>query len=216
MNEIILHISAGKGPKECQWVVAQLAKVFAKEAQAQGLRSELLEPSGDVAASLLLSVSGAQCERFAADRTGTVRWIGDSPFRPRHKRKNWYVGVSLAPNAEDMPELRKQDIEFQAIRASGPGGQHVNKADSAVRATHRLSGLTTISQDQRSQFANKKIAVLKLAMLFEAEKQANEANSKSNIWQQNQSLERGNEVRCYEGAKFKIRKQGKSAIWLDS
>jgi len=206
MSEIILHISAGKGPKECQWVVAQLVRVFTKEAQSQDLQAKLLEQSGDVEASLLLSVSGDQCTSFASNRIGTIRWIGSSPFRQRHKRKNWYVGVSLAPTIEEIPQLKNEDIEFQAIRASGPGGQHVNKTDSAIRATHRPSGLSVVSQDQRSQFANKKIALLKLALLFEAEKQANEANSKSDIWQQNQSLERGNEVRCYEGVKFKLRK----------
>lgn len=206
MSEIILHISAGKGPKECQWVVAQLARVFTKEAQDYGLRAKLLEQCGQVEASLLLSVSGPECASFAKDRIGTIRWIGSSPFRPRHKRKNWYVGVSPAPTVEETPQLKNEDIEFQAIRASGPGGQHVNKTDSAVRATHRPSGLSVVSQDQRSQFANKKIALVKLAMLFEAEEQANEANSKSDIWQQHQSLERGNEVRCYEGLKFKLRK----------
>ncbi len=206
MSEIILHISAGKGPKECQWVVAQLARVFTKEAKNHGLQAKLLEQSGDVEASLLLSVSGDQCTSFAKDRIGTIRWIGSSPFRPRHKRKNWYVGVSFAPTVEEIPQLENEDIAFQAIRASGPGGQHVNKTDSAVRATHSPSGLSVVSQDQRSQFANKKIALLKLAARFEAEKQANEAHSKSDVWQQNQSLERGNEVRCYEGVKFKLRK----------
>ncbi|MEL7189417.1 MAG: peptide chain release factor H [Pseudomonadota bacterium] len=206
MSKTILHISAGKGPKECQWVVAQLARVFVKEAQSQGLQAKLLEQSGEVEASLLLSVSGPQCASFAKDRIGTIRWVGSSPFRPQHKRKNWYVGVSLAPTFQEIPQLKKEDIAFQAIRASGPGGQHVNKTDSAVRITHKPTGLSVVSQDQRSQFANKKIALMKLAMLFEAENQANEANSMSDTWQQHQSLERGNEVRCYEGTKFKFKK----------
>jgi len=206
MSEIVLHISAGKGPKECQWVVAQLARIFTKEALSQGLHAKLLEPSGDVEASLLLCVSGDQSAGFAKDRIGTIRWIGSSPFRPRHKRKNWYVGVGLAPTLEAIPQLKNEDIAFQAIRASGPGGQHVNKTNSAVRATHRPTGLSVVSQEQRSQFANKKIALLKLAMLFEAEKQTNEGSSKSDIWHQHQNLERGNEVRCYEGEKFKLKR----------
>ena len=210
MREVILHISAGKGPKECQWVVGKLGQLFAKEAQALGLDAAVLEASlsdqkGDFASSIFLRISGDQSERFAAQRLGTVRWIGRSPFRPRHKRKNWYVGVSLAPTIEDVPHLDHADIKFQTLRASGPGGQHVNTTDSAVRATHMPSGVSVVSRDQRSQFANKKIALLKLAVLFENEKQANEAHSKSEIWQANQALERGNEARCYEGVKFKLK-----------
>lgn len=206
MNEIILHLSAGQGPKECQWVAAQLADAFINEATAQGLKCRLVEPIGETAFSLLLSVSGGQFDSFVAARVGTIRWIGTSPFRPKHKRKNWYVGTSIAPTTDDVPHLKDHDIKYQAIRASGPGGQHVNKTDSAVRATHEPTGLSAVSQDQRSQFANKKIARMKLAMMFEEQRKNGEASSKSDLWQQNRQLERGNEVRCYEGTKFKLRK----------
>lgn len=205
MTQVILHISSGHGPKECQWVVAKLAQSFAKEAARQGLECNLLEPADDTAASLLLEVSGEGCEDFASERIGTIRWIGNSPFRPRHKRKNWYAGVSVAPSPKDTPHLRDEDIKYQAIRASGPGGQHVNKTDSAVRATHGPTGMSVVSQEQRSQFANKKIARLKLAIALEEKHEASKANSKADLWQQNQNLERGNEVRSYEGAKFKLR-----------
>lgn len=205
MKEVILHLSAGQGPKECQWVVANLARVFSKEAKAQGLACNLLERAGDTAASVLLSVSGKGCEGFAGERIGTIRWIGNSPFRPRHKRKNWYAGVSMAPAPNDTPHLRDEDIKYQAIRASGPGGQHVNKTDSAVRATHGPTGLSVVSQEQRSQFANKKIARLKLAIALEEKSEESKASSKTDLWRQNRDLERGNEVRCYEGVKFKLR-----------
>lgn len=205
MKNIILHITAGQGPKECQWVVSKLANVFGKEAAKLGLECTLLERPDETASSLLLSVSGKGCEAFADERTGSIRWIGESPFRPKHKRKNWYVGVKPIPNADDVPELKDQDIKYQAIRASGPGGQHVNKTDSAVRATHIPTGITSVSQDQRSQFANKKIARLKLVLIFEEQRELTESKSKADFWQQNRELERGNEVRCYEGVKFKLR-----------
>lgn len=205
MREVILHISAGQGPGECRWVVANLARVFAKEANSQRLQCELLEQADEKAASLLLSITGDGCENFAAERVGTIRWIGNSPFRPRHKRKNWYVGVGLAPSPGDTPELKEGDIKYQAIRASGPGGQHVNKTDSAVRATHEPTGLSVVSQEQRSQFANKKIARLKLALAFEERRRSSEASAKTDLWEQNRDLERGNEVRCYEGVRFVLR-----------
>jgi peptide chain release factor len=205
MTEIILHISAGQGPEECAWVVGRLATVFAKEAAAAQLGCEIVDGNSEKSASALLRITGDGCENFAQARSGTVRWIGTSPFRPTHKRKNWFVGVSRAPEAGDIPELRDADISYQAMRASGPGGQHVNKTDSAVRATHIPTGLTSFSQDQRSQFANKKIARLKLSMLFVEQRRQGEQDGKQAMWSQNQALERGNAARTYEGEKFKLR-----------
>jgi len=202
MTEIVLHLSSGQGPKECEWVVEQLVRAWAREAQAAGLVCEPVEPVTGPAASVLLRVAGDGAEGFADARTGTIRWIGTSPFRPLHKRRNWFVGVTRAPAAEDVPELRDADIAYQAIRASGPGGQHVNKTDSAVRATHLPTGLTSFSQDQRSQHANRRIARLKLAMLFEAQRERGAASGKRDLWDQNRALERGNAVRSYKGEKF--------------
>lgn len=202
MTEILLHLSSGQGPKECEWVVAQLVRAWADEALATGLVCEPVEPVDGPAASVLLRVPGTSAEAFANARTGTIRWIGKSPFRPLHKRRNWFVGVSRAPLAEEVPELRDEDIRYQAMRASGPGGQHVNKTDSAVRATHLPTGLTTFSQDQRSQHANRRIARLKLAMLLEARRHQGAASGRQDLWDQNRALERGNAVRTYRGERF--------------
>jgi peptide chain release factor len=152
--------------------------------------------------SVLLRISGPDAAAFAAARIGTIRWVGASPFRPLHKRRNWFVGVAPAPTAEDLPELRDEDIRYQTMRASGPGGQHVNKTDSAVRATHLPTGLTAFSQEQRSQLANRKVARLKLAMLFDAQRQDGAAATKRGMWSQNHDLERGNAVRTYRGERF--------------
>jgi peptide chain release factor len=202
MTEIILHLSAGQGPAECEWVVSELTRLWDREAMAAGLVCTPVEPIDGPAASVLLRLSGADADAFAAARTGTIRWIGTSPFRPLHKRRNWFVGVKRAPLPDEIPDFREADIRYQTLRASGPGGQHVNKTDSAVRATHLPTGLSTLSQDQRSQFANKKIARLKLAMLFDEQRRASEAGGKRALWDQNRELERGNAVRTYEGTRF--------------
>ena len=205
MSEIILHLSSGQGPEECQWVVAQVAATFAREAAALGLACEPVEPVTGPSASALLRVTGGGSEAFAAARTGSIRWIGTSPFRPTHKRKNWFVAVTRAPDVETVAEFRDGDVQYQAFRASGPGGQHVNTTDSAVRATHIPTGLSTVSQDQRSQFANKKIARLKLAMLFDDRCRQGAEDGKRALWSQNRDLERGNAVRTYEGMGFRMR-----------
>jgi len=207
MSEILLNISAGDGPKECQWVVVKLATAYCREALKNGLSAEILWEDGvqKTLSSCLLRVSGEGAEKFIRPRIGTIRWIGQSPFRRHHKRKNWFVGVSKAPEAADVPELREQDITYQTLKASGPGGQHVNKTESAVRATHGPTGLTVVSQAERSQFANKKITRLKLAMLLQSRRHDAESLRQSDIWSAHKTLERGNEVRVYEGAKFKLK-----------
>jgi peptide chain release factor len=205
VTEVVLHLSAGQGPAECEWLVAELTGLWGREAAAAGLCCEPVEPIVGPAPSVLLRVSGEGTEAFAAARTGTIRWIGSSPFRPLHKRRNWFVAVTRAPLADEVPDFREADVRYQALRASGPGGQHVNKTDSAVRATHVPTGLSTLSQDQRSQFANKKIARLKLAMLFDVQRRVGEATGKRALWDQNRQLERGNAVRTYEGPRFTMR-----------
>ena len=206
MTAILLHVSSGQGPEECRWVVAQIASVFAREAQAAGLVCEPVEPISGHPASLLLRVEGDGGEAFVQARLGTIQWIGISPFRPGHKRRNWFVGVAIARAAEDVPDFREEDISYQTMRASGPGGQHVNTTDSAVRATHRPTGITTVSQDQRSQFANRKIARLKLAMLLD-ERHRNQLDAgRREAWDRNQGLERGGAIRIYEGPRFRLRK----------
>jgi peptide chain release factor len=204
MSEIILHLSAGGGPAECRWVVARLARAFACEAAACDATCEPLEAPGDDPASLLLRVAGPGAEAFVQARTGTILWTGQSPFRPTHKRKNWFVGVARVHLAEESEDLRDADIDYQAMRASGPGGQHVNKTDSAVRATHRPTGLVAVSQEQRSQHANRKVARLKLALLLAERREAAAGEARRAGWDRNRALERGNAVRHYTGPDFHL------------
>ncbi|MEM8724566.1 MAG: peptide chain release factor H [Pseudomonadota bacterium] len=205
MKSAVLHISAGQGPKECRWCVERLGDAFGKEAAALGLACSILEVTEDYA-SMLLKVEGSDVQPFVSERIGTIRWIGTSPFRPNHKRKNWFVGVRKAPDPSDIAGFDERDITYQAIRASGPGGQHVNKTDSAVRAVHGPTGLSCISQEQRSQFANKKTAQLKIALMLEEQREAEAGKDNAQLWEQNQQVERGNAVRVYQGPKFKLKR----------
>lgn len=203
MSEIILYLTAGAGPRECEWVVARLVGSLITEATQSGLECTCVEPVDGPVPSALLKLAGGQAEAFGNMVCGTIKWFGTSPFRPNHKRKNWFVGVQRAPGAADVPMLKDGDINYQAFRASGPGGQHVNTTDSAVRAIHSPTGLTATSQDQRSQFANKKIARLKLALLFEQMRSAHDQDNRQARWTQNSALERGNAVRTYVGSAFR-------------
>lgn len=203
--EKYIHISAGSGPKECGWVVTKLANTFIKEAKAVGITASILvEHTSSSSPSLLMKITGKSVTTFVNCRLGTIRWIGNSPYRPNHKRKNWFVSVKIAPQISDVPELLERDIRYQSMRASGPGGQHVNTTDTAVRATHEPTGISVVAREERSQHLNKKLAIAKLATIFADRKTSEEATAKGNLWQQNHKLERGNEVRTYVGPKFKL------------
>ena len=206
MSGVVIHISAGQGPAECAWVAAKLADAFRREGAREGLSCEPVEPYASSCPSILLRVEGEAAEAFVAAREGTVRWIGTSPFRPMHKRKNWFVGVFRVADVEDAPELRERDVVYEAMRASGPGGQHVNKTESAVRATHVPTGLVAVSREQRSQHANKRVARLKLALALQAQRNGAAGDAKSAQWAKNHELERGNAVRTYEGEGFRLRR----------
>ncbi|MCC3860620.1 peptide chain release factor H [Pseudemcibacter aquimaris] len=204
--DVYIHISSGSGPRECAWVVNKLAEVFVKEGRAEGIKAIILlgdNPSASLAPSLLMKLSGKSVREFAKERIGTIRWIGNSPFRPNHKRKNWFVSVSKAPTISEVPELQERDIQYQTMRATGPGGQHVNTTDSAVRATHVPTNVSVVAREERSQHMNRKLAITKLAMIFADRQSSERQDAKEAMWRQHHNLERGNAVRTYEGIKFK-------------
>ncbi len=208
MSEFWLLISAGQGPAECQWVVERLTGALRAEAQAAGLSARLVdETAGDrnLPRSTLVALVGDGSAEFAHSFEGTVQWIGTSPFRPKHKRKNWFVGVFALPPPEEATSVDAKDVTFQTMKASGPGGQHVNATDSAVRATHAPSGMVVVAREERSQHANRRLALIKLAAALSQRQQGQAAAQDQERWQQHHGVERGNPVRVYEGAKFRRR-----------
>jgi len=201
--EITLLISAGSGPRECQFAAGGIARAYAREAINAGLSVLILESENP--GSQLLRLKGQSLKGFLAARCGTVKWISQSPFRKNHKRKNWFVGVYRLPEPDDMAELDPKDVTFTAMRASGPGGQHVNKTNSAVRAVHDPSGLSVAAQEERSQYANKKLCLIKLAALMADQAEQKQAKDQQSTWKNHKTLERGNPVRVYIGEKFKLK-----------
>ena len=127
----------------------------------------------------------------------------------KHKRKNWFVGVFEIEDQEKI-ELNERDINYQAIRSSGPGGQHVNKVSSAVRATHVPTGIQVAVTDTRSQHQNKKLAKQRLAEKVVQQNLDQLKDSIKDQWNNHQSLERGNPVKVFSGTDFKPKKVKKN------
>lgn len=217
---IWLQISANTGPAECCLAVSKAVQQLQREADKAKVQVSLLEqvdgPINGTRRSVLLGLEDASGDRATGDDgdneqgsaaaslaqrwVGSLLWICASPFRPLHKRKNWFLGGAIFQPAPPLPESA---IRYEATRACGPGGQHVNKTDSAIRATHIATGLSVKVQTERSQHANKKLAAALLASKLAALAEAEAGRNKAERRMQHHQTERGNAVRVFVGADFK-------------
>ncbi|WP_170346911.1 peptide chain release factor-like protein, partial [Ruegeria atlantica] len=154
-------------------------------------------------------VRHSDAEAFAKKWRGTIRWRAQSNLRPTHKRANWFIGVFDLPAPVQTPErIQASDVTFATFRAGGPGGQHQNTTDSAVRATHRPTGLSAVAREERSQHRNKALALERLQHLMAAQAAADEAAQTASRNELHYALERGNPVRCFKGHDFREVKGG--------
>ena len=209
----IIQITSGRGPLECQWVVAKVLKVFLEEAKENAIEYEIIHrEKGDenlTLKSVTLLLKGKKIENFLKNWLGSICWIGKSTFRKNHQRSNWFIGIFELENLEKT-EFNPKDIQFQTARSQGSGGQNVNKVETAVRATYPKTGQSVFVQDSRSQLENKKISIIRLkekVMEFhiqQLEKQMQET------WNNHLNVQRGNPIRTFSGSDFKKNHQEKS------
>jgi peptide chain release factor len=202
---IAIQITSGQGPAECQWVVARVRHAMRAEGEGAGIRIHDVESmpgerEGCLRSSSLL-LEGERCQAFAASWLGTVRWIGESPFRRGHRRRNWFVGVAAFALPERI-EWSPDEVRVEAMRSSGPGGQHVNTTASAVQATHLPTGASAVARDERSQHRNRTLALARLAAILAGRAEAREADLRHGRWQLHAALERGNATRNFHGPGF--------------
>ena len=197
-----LDIQAGSGGTEAQDWAEMLLRMYLRWGEARGFATELIEASGGEVAgikSATVRFDGAYAFGWLRTETGVHRLVRKSPFDSGNRRHTSFASVFVAPQIDDNIdiEINPADLRVDTYRASGAGGQHVNKTDSAVRLTHHPSGIVVQCQTERSQHQNKDNAMKLLrAKLYEmevlkrnAEKQAME-DSKADIgW--------GSQIRSY-------------------
>lgn len=210
METKIIQITSGRGPAECCWVVAQVLKKFLGAVKSNTIDYKILQREKGIENMTLQSVTiqleGKNLSTFLNQWKGTIQWIGVSTFRPRHKRKNWFVGLYEIEQQQQQFQIHEKDVNYQATRSSGPGGQHVNKVSSAIRAIHKPTNTQVLVMDSRSQHQNKKIARIRLQEKVNELQLKALKSSVKNQWENHLKLERGNPIQVFKGSDFKKNK----------
>ncbi|KAA8997731.1 peptide chain release factor H [Affinibrenneria salicis] len=200
---ILIQLSAAQGPDECMLATAKALRRLMQEAKAINVELELVESEdGDRPGTLrsaLVLLRGEQAETLADNWCGTLQWTCASPWRKGPGRKNWFIGVTRFTPQQTFSD---GEIRFTTLKASGPGGQHVNKTESAVRATHVASGISVKVQSERSQHANRRLAAYLIAWQLQNRRQQREAQLRAQRRQFHHEVERGNPIRVFRGEGF--------------
>ncbi len=196
---MILQLSSGQGPAECELGVALLMDALKKEFPDIEILSEHKGKEKGGYRSLLFCT-----EEDLSFLEGSVQWICQSPYRPHHPRKNWYLDVSVIPEVENIDI--QGEIRAETFHSGGKGGQNVNKVETGVRLIHVASGATAVSTSRRSQHANKKEAMSRLNAILQDRAVHARSKQTKEAWQEHTKIVRGNPVRIYEGKRF-IRKR---------
>jgi len=197
-----LSINAGAGGTEaCDWAL-MLSRMYQRWMGKRGWKIEVLDTvDGDVAGfkSITMKVTGDFAYGYCKSEKGVHRLVRISPFDSNAKRHTSFASVDVTPEVDDdiEIEIRPEDIRVDTYRASGAGGQHVNKTDSAVRITHLATGIVVSCQGERSQLQNKETCFKMLkAKLYEKEEQERKSKIKD-LGGEKKEIAWGSQIRNY-------------------
>ena len=201
-NNAFLDIQAGSGGTEAQDWASMLLRMYLRWGEARGYKTELIEESpGDVAGikSATIQFSGEYAYGWLRTEIGVHRLVRKSPFDSGNRRHTSFAAVFVSPEIDDNIEvdINPADLRTDVYRASGAGGQHVNRTESAVRITHIPSGIVVQSQQDRSQHVNRDICMKQLrAKLYDLELQKRRASAQA-IEDNKSDIGWGNQIRSY-------------------
>ena len=197
---VIIHAGAG-GTEACDWT-AMLLRMYIRWAERHGFRTELLDSlEGDEAGlkSATLLVKGANAYGYLESERGVHRLVRISPFDANKRRHTSFASVDVVPDVEEGEaiEIKPDEIEIETYKSGGAGGQYVNKTESAIRITHKLTGIVVACQNERSQLANRNRAMKMLAAkLMQRGREEREAKLAA-LGGEKSKIEWGSQIRSY-------------------
>jgi peptide chain release factor 2 len=201
-HSAFLDIQAGAGGTEAQDWAQMLLRMYLRWGATRGFKCEVIDSSpGEVAGvkSATVEFQGEYAYGWLRTETGVHRLVRKSPFDSGNRRHTSFASVFVSPEIDDdiSIEINPADIDMDVYRSSGAGGQHVNKTESAVRLTHRPSGIVVACQNERSQHKNRSTAMKMLkAKLYELE--VNKRNAAAKVLEDSKSdVSWGNQIRSY-------------------
>jgi peptide chain release factor 2 len=201
-HNCFLSINAGAGGTEaCDWV-CMLARMYQRWAEAKGWKVEVLScVAGDVAGlkSIAMKCSGSYAYGYAKAERGVHRLVRISPFDANARRHTSFASVDVVPEIgeEIEVEIAPDELRVDTYRASGAGGQHVNKTDSAVRMTHLPSGIIVSCQNERSQTQNRQMCLKMLRAKLYEQRLLERENQIQTLAGEKQKIEWGSQIRSY-------------------
>ena len=201
-NNAILKLNAGAGGTEsCDWC-SMLYRMYTRWAERKGFSLEVLDYlDGDITGikTVTFEVNGENAYGYLKSEKGVHRLVRISPFNAAGKRQTSFVSCDVVPDIEDDIdiEIADDELKIDTYRASGAGGQHVNKTSSAIRITHLPTGIVVQCQNERSQHFNKEKAVHMLKSKLQLMKEQEQAEKVSDIRGEIKEIGFGNQIRSY-------------------
>jgi len=208
-SSAILSIHAGTGGTDAQDWASMLLRMYVRWAEKKGYKVKLVDTlPGEEAGikSAVVMIEGPWAYGFLKGEKGVHRLIRISPFDANARRHTSFASVTVIPEIEEDIEIdiKPEDLKIETMRASGHGGQHVNKTESAVRITHLPTGIVVTCQNERSQYLNKMTALKILkSKLYQLEKQKLEQKKESLIGEKKE-ISWGNQIRTYTLHPYKV------------
>ena len=201
-RDAMLEISAGAGGTEAQDWAAMLMRMYTRWAERRGFTVEVLDLSDGEEAGIkgaMLEIHGPYAYGFLRAEAGVHRLVRISPFDSQSRRHTSFASVFVYPvvDNEINIEIRDEDIKMDVFRASGAGGQHVNKTSSAVRLTHLPSGIVVSCQQERSQFKNKATAMKMLKNALYQKELDEQNKKKAEVDAAKMDVSFGSQIRSY-------------------
>jgi peptide chain release factor 2 len=202
VRDALMTIHPGAGGTESQDWAAMLLRMYVRYCETHGYKAELLDQQdGDQAGikSATLAVEGAFAFGYLRSEAGIHRLVRISPFDANKRRHTSFAAVTVTPDLDDelVVELADEDVRVDTFRAGGPGGQHVNMTDSAVRMTHLPTGIIVVSRNDRSQHKNRATAMRVLRSRVYAHFEAEQAAELAKLHGEKSDIAFGHQIRSY-------------------